>query len=175
MFCWLHLGIIIVNKQLDAHFLFISILYMFRVTMCSSSGESIVSIRRLAYVILYRWTSGMQVSIPAYQTVTYTEWHMPDVVLIQLVLLMIQLILLMMSTWLLETCRERLVCSYPYLHTRRSPTQSDIRQMSYWYNWFFWWWAHGCSKHVEYRNKHIWERIVLQVGYLQKLKTRKCF
>ena len=30
------------------------VLYMFRATMCSSSGESIVSIRRLAYVILYR-------------------------------------------------------------------------------------------------------------------------
>jgi len=34
---------------------------------------------------------------PAYQMVTYTEWHIPDVVLIQL-------ILLMMSTSVLETC-----------------------------------------------------------------------
>jgi len=34
---------------------------------------------------------------PAYWTVTYIEWHIPDVVLIQLTLLM-------MSTWLLETC-----------------------------------------------------------------------
>jgi len=36
-------------------------------------------------------------SKPAYQTVTYIEWHIPDIVLIQLSLLM-------MSTWLLETC-----------------------------------------------------------------------
>jgi len=35
---------------------------------------------------------------PAHQTVIYTEWHMPDVILIQL-------ILLMMGTWLPGTCR----------------------------------------------------------------------
>jgi len=34
---------------------------------------------------------------PAHETVTDTEWHIPEVVLIQL-------ILLMMSTGLLETC-----------------------------------------------------------------------
>jgi len=43
-----------VNNQLDVQFyslyLFIPILYMFRVTMCTSSGESIVSIRPLIYV-----------------------------------------------------------------------------------------------------------------------------
>jgi len=73
---------------------------MFRTTPCSSSGESIVSIRHLVYVTLCRWQSGMQVgSRPAYQTVTYTEWYVPYIVLIQL-------ILLMMSTGLLETCRE---------------------------------------------------------------------
>ena len=38
-------------------------------------------------------------SKPAYHTVTYIDWHIPEVVLIQLTLLM-------MSTWLLETCRE---------------------------------------------------------------------
>jgi hypothetical protein len=27
----------------------------------------------------------------------------------------------------------------PDLHTRRSPTQSDTCQMSYWRNWFCWW------------------------------------
>jgi hypothetical protein len=40
------------------------------------------------------------------------------------------------------------------LHTRRSPTQSDTYQM-YWYNWFSWWWARGCSKYVQNWNKHI--------------------
>jgi hypothetical protein len=43
----------------------------------------------------------------------------------------------------------------PDRHPRRSPTQSDIYQMLYWYNWFSWWWARGCSKHVEDWNKYI--------------------
>jgi hypothetical protein len=43
-----HLGIILVSDQLDAQFffyiyMFISILYTFRATSCSSSGESIAS------------------------------------------------------------------------------------------------------------------------------------
>jgi hypothetical protein len=40
-----------------------------------------------------------------------------------------------------------------YRHTRQSSTQSDKYQMLYWYNWFSWWWALGCSKHVEKWNK----------------------
>jgi hypothetical protein len=36
-----------------------------------------------------------------------------------------------------------------------APTQSDIYQMLYWYNWFSCWWARGCSKHVQNWNKHI--------------------
>ena len=80
-------------------YVFISILYMFRATSCSSSGESIVSIQHLVYVTLCRW---------------------------------------------------------PFrVHTKRSPTQSNMYQMLYWYNWFSWWWARSCSKHVENWNKHI--------------------
>ena len=41
------------------------------------------------------------------------------------------------------------------LHTKRSPTQSDIYQRLYWYNWFSWWRARVCSKHVENWNKYI--------------------
>jgi hypothetical protein len=88
-----HYGVILINKQLDPQFLlyvFISILYMFWRTLCSSSGESIVTVR-------YAGREGT--SRPAYRTVTDTEWHIPDVVLIQLTLLM-------MSTRLVETCRE---------------------------------------------------------------------
>jgi len=58
---------------------------------------------------------------------------------------------------------------HPNLHTKRSSIQSDIYQMSYWYNSFCWWWAHGCPKHVEHRSKHTWKRIVRHVGYLQRL------
>ena len=62
-----HLIKIFVNNQFDAQFfflyLFIPLLYMFRTTMCSSSGESIVSIRPLVYVTIRRWPCGMQVQM----------------------------------------------------------------------------------------------------------------
>jgi hypothetical protein len=93
-----HLGTIFVNNQLHALFFF-------------------------THVYFY---SPHVPSKPAHQTVIYTEWHIPDVILIQL-------ILLMMSTWLPETCREWRQ-SHPNLHTKRSSIESDIYQMSYWYN-----------------------------------------
>jgi len=52
-----HLGTILVNSQLDTLFSlysFISLLYMFRATRCSSSGESIVSICHLECITLCR-------------------------------------------------------------------------------------------------------------------------
>ena len=60
-----HLGIILVNDQLDAQlffsYMFIPDLYMFRAHMCSSSEESIVLIWHLVYVTVCWWPSGMQV------------------------------------------------------------------------------------------------------------------
>jgi hypothetical protein len=59
-----HLDIILVNDQLDAQFfsyMFISIIYMFRAALCSSSGESIISIQHLVCVTLCRCPSSMQV------------------------------------------------------------------------------------------------------------------
>jgi hypothetical protein len=73
-------------------YVFISVLYMFRASPCSSSGESSASI-------------------------------------------------------------QHLVCC-----TKQSLTQSNVYQMLYWCNWFSWWWALGCSKHVENWNKHIEEK-----------------
>jgi hypothetical protein len=99
--------------------MFISIIYMFWATSCSSSGWSIVSIQHSVWVTVCRW---------------------------------------------LEP---------PDLHTRFSPTQSDTYQMLYWYNWFSWWWAQGCLKHVENWKKQIEKRIVREVGYLWEL-TRGC-
>jgi len=53
-----HLITIFVNDQLGAQFfflhLFIPVLYMFRATKCSSSEESIISIRPLVYVTICR-------------------------------------------------------------------------------------------------------------------------
>ena len=43
----------------------------------------------------------------------------------------------------------------PGQHKDSINIQIDIYQMSYWYNWFSWWWAHGCSRHVENWNKYI--------------------
>jgi hypothetical protein len=93
--------LVLVNDQLDPQFftyMFISILYVFQATSCSSSGKSIVSIHLLC-VILCKWPSSMQVLPDLHTRRSPTQWHIPDVVLIQL-------ILLMMSTRLLETCRE---------------------------------------------------------------------
>jgi hypothetical protein len=52
-------------------------------------------------------------------------------------------------------CRWLSGMQVPDLYTRRSPTQGDIYRMLYWYNWLSWWWARGCSKHVENWHKHI--------------------
>jgi len=55
---------------------------------------------------------------------------------------------------------DRFVCRsernfLPDQHTRQSPTHSDIYKRLCWYNWFSWWWAWVCSKHVENWNKYI--------------------
>jgi len=61
--------------------MFISLLYMFRATMCPSSGERTVSMRHLVFVILCGWLSGMQGGIKtAYQTVIHTEWQISSVI-----------------------------------------------------------------------------------------------
>jgi len=69
--------------------MFISIIYMFRAAMCPVSGELIVIIdiwcmspcidNRLECRFGWECVS----STPAHQTVIYTEWHIPDVVLIR--------------------------------------------------------------------------------------------
>ena len=114
IFCWpcISVQFVLITNPTHIFDVFISLLYMFRATQCSSSGESVVSIHRLLYITLCRWPSGMQVSD---------------------------------------------------LNTGRPRTQSDIYQMMYWYNWFPWWWALCCSKHVEKWNKHI--KKVRQVSY----------
>ena len=90
---------IFVNNQFDAQFfflyLFIQILYMFRAAKCSSSGETVVTIRPLVYVTV--WYAGLDGTCIPHDHII--DWHIPEVVLIQLTLLM-------MSNWLLETCRE---------------------------------------------------------------------
>ena len=102
MFCWsLHLGIILVNDQLDAQFFFR--ICLFQISACfEHSCDHHLENQFYQYNIWYMslCVGDRLVCIPAYQTVTYIEWHsITDVVLIQL-------ILLTMSTWVLETCRD---------------------------------------------------------------------
>ena len=52
--------------------------------------------------------------------------------------------------------------------------QSDIYQMLYWYNSFSWWWARGCSKHVENWNTRVATLIVSTI-YLQLIQNRCMF
>ena len=40
--------------------------------------------------------------------------------------------------------------------------------MPYWYNWFSWWWAHSCSKHVEYRNKYMLTELYVKLVIYKK-------
>jgi len=67
-----HVGTVLVNNQLDTIFsVFISLLYMFRGTQCSSPGESIVSIHHLVFTERNSLTC-----IPDghLHTVIYTRW-----------------------------------------------------------------------------------------------------
>jgi len=48
---------------------------------------------------------------------------------------------------LLASCRV-LRSSGIYHSTCIPDGQSDAYRMMYWYNWFSWWWALCCSKHV---------------------------
>jgi hypothetical protein len=105
IFCWPCISVHFLSITNLTHFLiylFISLLYMFRATQCSSSGDSIVSIHHLVCITLCRWRA----------------WY-----------------------------------AGLDLRTRQSPTLSAIYQMMYWYKLFSWWWALGCSKHVEKWNQ----------------------
>jgi hypothetical protein len=55
------------NLTLSSFFMFISVLYMFRATSCSSSGESIVSVQHLVCIALCRWPSSMQVGSTCFE------------------------------------------------------------------------------------------------------------
>jgi hypothetical protein len=44
----------------------------------------------------------------------------------------------------------------------------DGRVHMYWYNWFSWWWARGCSKHVENWSKHIEKELCVRLVVYKK-------
>ena len=55
------------------------------------------------------------------------------------------------------------------MHTRQSSTQSDKYQVSHRYNYFSWWWAHSCPKHVEKRNKAYREKLCTNLSLFARL------
>jgi len=73
----MHLGIILVNNQLDAFFsmyLFILLLYMFRANQYSSSGElNCINTSSAIYHSVWVTACYSGPEGPAYQAVTYTE------------------------------------------------------------------------------------------------------
>jgi len=95
-----HLGIILVNNQLDALFQCTRI-YLFHFSTCFEQPSAHHQENQLYQYIIW-YISLFVGDWPAYQAVTYKAWYIPDDVLI---------------------------------------------------NWFSWWWALGCSKHVEMWNK----------------------
>jgi len=109
VFCWpciLVYSLSITNLTHNSFFMYV---YFYSLHV---SGSHVPIIRRINCinttsgichsVSMTDWCAGLDETVsskPAHQTVIYTEWHIPDIVLIQL-------ILLMMGTWLPETCRE---------------------------------------------------------------------
>jgi len=90
--------------------IFISLLYMFRQSICPSSGELTVSMRH------WCWSAGWNSFQPADRTATHTEWQTP---------------------------------------------------VSHRYSKFSWWWAYGCPKHKQKRNKYT-KKYVHLVGSIYK-------
>jgi len=155
--------------------MFIRILYMFRATLCSSSGgqlyeyncwynysvlvavryagqdgtsSTLTCIPNIQFV--QDWTSSTLTSIPKGQFVQYgtssTLTCIPNGQIFQ------------DGTSSLLTCIPD-----GHQNTVIIPEVVLIQLSS-------WGWAHSCSKHVEDSNKHIIEEIVRQVGYLSERK-----
>ena len=77
----------------------------------------------------------------------------------------IRIKLLSMRHWYLSLCMGR-VCSAD----QTPPIQSDKYQCRMAIVIFSWWWAHGCPKNVEKRNKYIKQDCAPSSAYLQKRK-----
>jgi hypothetical protein len=144
-------------------YVFISILYMFRATPCSSSGESILSIQHLVCVTLCRWPSSMQVYMFRATSCSSSGESIVSIQHLVCVTLCRWLSSMQVYVFRATSCSssgesiasiQHLVCVTlcgwrSSMHTRQSPTQSGTYQRLYWYNWFSWWWARSCSKHVD--------------------------
>jgi hypothetical protein len=124
---------------------------MFRATMCPSSGEITVSIRHLVFVTVCGWPSGMQGGMKCFLLCMFIS-----------ILYMFRASMCPSSGEITVSIRHLLfvtLCGWPSgmqsgMKLHFPSTQSDKYQLSYWYSYFSWWWAHICPKHVENRNEH---------------------
>jgi hypothetical protein len=133
---------------------------MFRASMCPSSGEITVSIRHLVFVTVCGWPSGMQGGMKLFPSlyVYFYSLHVSGnyVPIIRRNNCINTTPGICHSAWMAVWYAgwDESWKFHPTLHTRRSSTHSDKYQVSYWYSYFSWWWAHSCPKHIENRNKH---------------------
>ena len=142
--------------------MFISFLYMFRATMCPSSGKTTVFMRHLILVILYIWLSGMPDSHPYMVLVIlwYLLFSMDDCLVWQTVI----------HTWYLLFCGTCYSVWMTVWYAWQSSIQNNKYQMSHKYSCFSWWWAHSRPKHVGKRNKHTKKNCAPSWLYLQDYK-----
>ena len=149
----------LVNKAYLVHNFcyYVSFLYMFRATMCPSSGGTTVPVRHLVFVTLCGWLSGLQTSSFLYMFRT-TMCPSSEEITVS----MRHLVFVTLYGWLSGMHGG---CST--LHTRQSSIQSDKYQVSHRYNYFTWWCSHSLPKHVEKRNKHTEKHFAPSWLYLQ--------
>ena len=186
-----HLGIILVNNQLDTHFFFLYIyfdslhvssnpvLIIRRINcidmtsgICHCVGASLVR-RSLTCILDNIYLSEAKAQAMWFSLMTNLT-HNSFLCMFISVLYTFQACKCSSSGDSIVPIRYLVyfsLCRWPYsmqvpdLHTIRSPKQSNIYQMSYWQNWFSLWWALACLKHVENWNKHTQKRFVGQVGH----------
>jgi hypothetical protein len=138
--------------------MFISILYMCRAAMCTSSEELNVSIRHLVYVTLYRWPFGVQVWMrsnliqskvihklvfllckwPNWHTIPFSCMFISILYIFraamcpssgELNVSILHPVYVSLYGWQFSVHVWMRLQSHPNLHTRRLSIQSDIYQM----------------------------------------------
>ena len=104
--------------------------------MCSSSGDSNVSIRNLVYVTLYRWPSGMQAWMECHPSL-HTSRH---------VLIIRRFNCINTTSGICHS--DHLVCRFGW-NVQTCIPDDHLHRVTYTRyridkNWISWWWAHAC-------------------------------
>ena len=142
--------------------IFISLLYMFRASMCPSSGENYCIYATRVFVTLYGWRLVCWLD---FQSIHVSGIHVP---IIRRKLLYLCDTGICHSVWvasgLLVGMKTSGICSAT---DQTPPIQSDKCQYRIDTVISSWWWAHGCPKHVEKRNKYTKQNCATSWTYLE--------